>query len=93
MNINLVINDNSQSFRVRSLVDNIIDCMCELCVSVRSNANKNRPVIRERKWYVVFHYNLVKEDCDCKIVVAESGANLMLNMLTFEKDGTPDLWN
>ena len=93
VHVDLIINDYSESFRVRRFVDNVIDCMSELWVSVRSNANKDGPVIWERKWYIVFHYYLVKEYCDCEVVVAKSRANLMLQMLTFKNNRTADLWN
>ena len=39
--VDLIVNDESQSFRVRCFVDNIIDSMGELRVSVRSDANKD----------------------------------------------------
>ena len=93
MHVDLIINNESQSFRVRCFVNNIIDSVSELCISVRSNANKDRPVIWERKWNIVFHDYLVEEDCDCKVVVAKSRANLMLQMLTFKNNRTADLWN
>ena len=93
MNIDLIVDDESQSFRVRCFVDNVVDCVSELWVSVRCNANKDRPVIWERKWYIVFHNNLVEEDCDGKIVVAKSRSNLMLYMLTLENNGATNLRN
>ena len=67
--------------------------MSELWVSVRSNANKDRPVFWERDFHLVLHNDLVEEDCDCEIVIAESRANLMLHMLTLENYGAADLWN
>ena len=93
MHVDLIINNESQSFRVCCFVNNIIDSVSELCISVRSNANKDRPVIWERKWNIVFHYYLIEENSDCKVIVAKSRANLMLHMLTLENNRSPELWH
>ena len=93
INVNLIVNDESQSFRVRCFVDNIVDSMSELRVSVRSNAYKDGPILWERNFHLFLHNDLVEVDCDCEIVIAESRANLMLHMLTLENYGAADLWN
>ena len=91
--IQLIKNDDSQSFRVCCFVDNIIDSVSELWISVRCDANKDGPVCWERNWYIVSYYDLVEEDSDCKVVVTKSGANLMLYNLTLENNGTTYLWS
>ena len=82
--IDLIVNEDVQVLWFFGLDDHISESVRNLGVSVRCNTHIQRVILRDRNRYKVFLDNLGEPNCDGKVVIADSGPNLVFDKLAFE---------